>query len=101
VKYATPTATYQLQITEQHTTRTRLVQPTKAQRQLEAGNSHRAEWCTFGAISVCERLTSVGGQRFHESDLDRLHLRLLGAADVEGAMEWLNPYRAARGGAAT
>jgi hypothetical protein len=81
VKYATPTAAYHAQSTEQHKTRhdgARLVQtpwiafcgdsdllaPAKPQRQLDAGKSHRAEWWTFSATSLYERLTPIGGQAF-------------------------------------
>jgi hypothetical protein len=61
----------------------------------------KSHWWTFGATSVDGRLTPIGGQRLRNSDLVRLQLRLLGSADHERAMEWLNPCRATSGGAAT
>jgi hypothetical protein len=117
-KYPTPTSVYHAQTTEQHKSgndRARLAQtpwvafcddgdllaPAKPQRQLDAAKSHGADWWPFGATSLDERLTPVGWQRLRDSDVDRLHRRLPGTADVVRAMEWLNAYRAALGGAAT
>lgn len=117
-KYATPTAVYHAPTTEKHKTRNDgprlgqtpwiafcddgdLLAPAKPQRQFGAGKSHGADWWTLSATSLGERLTLVGGQRLRDSDLDRLHLRLFGTADVERAMECLNPSLAALGGAPT
>lgn len=109
-KYVNPTAVYHAQTTEQHKIRINgvrsaqkpwiafcddadLLAPALPQRQLGAAKSS----ATYSDV----RLAPVGGQRLRDSDVDRLHRRLPGTADVVRAMEWLNPNRAALGGAAT
>jgi hypothetical protein len=71
----------------------------KLQRQLDAARSRGADRRPFSTTSF-ERLTPVGGQHLRDSDLDRLHFRLLETTDVESAIEWPNPHDAALSGAA-
>ena len=79
----------------------RSARPAKLQRQLDAAKSHGVDSWSFSATFLGETFTSDGRQLHRDSDLDPLQLGLLGTADVERAMEWLSPYRAAMGGAAT
>jgi hypothetical protein len=72
----------------------------KLQRQLDAAKSRGADRRPFNTTSFAKRPTPVGGQHLRDSDLNRLHFRLFGRADVESAMEWRNPYGAALSGAA-
>jgi hypothetical protein len=60
-----------------------------------------ADRSPFSTTSFDKTLTPVGGQHLRDSDLDRHHVRLLGTADVESAIEWPNAYDAALSGAAT
>lgn len=72
----------------------------KRQRQLDAAKSRGADRRPFSTISFEKTMIPVGGQHLRDSDLDRLHVRLLGITDGESAIEWPKPYDAAFSGAA-